>query len=191
MKKELFISTDVETNGPIPGINSMLSLASLAIDEDGNEISIFEINLKELEGATKNKETMEWWKTNKEAYDETRKNILDPEIAISKYYDWLAELKKDFNIVFVAYPVAFDFMWCFWYLMKFKGESPFGHNGIDIRSYAMAMFKKSYNRSGKNIYPEEWFDGLTLTHKAIDDARMQGHMFINMIKANKTHSFKE
>jgi hypothetical protein len=49
MKKELYISTDVETNVPIPYINSMLNLASVALDENGNEISMFDINLKELE----------------------------------------------------------------------------------------------------------------------------------------------
>lgn len=185
MKKELYISTDVETNGPIPGINSMLSLASVAMDDNGNEISMFEINLKEIEGTVASKNTMEWWATNEAAYKETRHNIVDPEIAIAQYYDWLIKLKKDYKIIFLAYPVAFDFMWCYWYLMRFKGESPFGHNGIDIRSYAMAMFKKPYVESGKNIYPEEWFDGLTLTHKAIDDARMQGHMFINMKKSHE------
>jgi hypothetical protein len=83
---------------------------------------------------------MDWWKINPIAYAETQTNVVDTKIAIEQYYDWLMTLKKDYEIIFVAYPIAFDFMWCFWYLMKFKGESPFGHNGIEIRSYAMAMF---------------------------------------------------
>lgn len=188
MKKEIYISTDVETNGPIPGIHSMLSLASVAFDEDGNEIGSFEINCEELEGSHPNEKTMQWWQENIDAYNETRIEPVHPQVAMDRYYEWLMDLKSKGKILFVAYPVAFDFMWVFWYLNRFKGESPFGHNGIDIRSYAMAMYKKGYLQSGKEHYPSEWFDDLTLTHKAVDDARMQGHLFINMKKFNESNS---
>jgi DNA polymerase III alpha subunit (gram-positive type) len=191
MKKEIYISTDIESNGPIPGINSMLSLASVAFDENGEEISEFEINFKELVGSISNEKTMKWWnEEHLDEYKESRQNQIEPEIAIEQYYNWLMDLKKQGEIIFVAYPVAFDFMWCFWYLNRFKGDCPFGHNGIDIRSYAMAMFKKSYILSGKNIYPKEWFEDLKLTHKAIDDARMQGKMFVNMKKENEKIDIK-
>jgi len=35
MSKEIYISTDVETDGPIPGPNSMLSFGSAAFEVDG------------------------------------------------------------------------------------------------------------------------------------------------------------
>jgi DNA polymerase III alpha subunit (gram-positive type) len=184
-REEIYISTDVETNGAIPGIHAMLSLASVAFDEAGNEIDSFEINLHELEGSCADETTMKWWNAHREAYDQTRKVCVKPDLAIEYYCDWLMALQTRGKLVFVAYPVAFDFMWVSWYLHRFKGQSPLGHNGIDIRSYAMALFKKSYSDSGKEHYPHEWFDNLTLTHRAIDDARMQGRVFINMKKYNE------
>jgi len=181
----MYISTDVETNGAIPGIHAMLSLASVAFDEEGNERDSFTINLHELEGSCADEKTMRWWSDNSEAYAQTRQKCVPPDVAMTHYYDWLMGLKSYGKLVFIAYPVAFDFMWVSWYLHRFIGQSPLGHNGIDIRSYAMALFKKSYSDSGKEHYPREWFDNLTLTHRAIDDARMQGRMFINMKKYNE------
>jgi len=181
-KHEIYLSTDVETNGAIPSIHAMLSLASVVFDEEGNEIDSFEMNLEELEGTVADETTMRWWSANIEAYAETRKNCVKPDVAMRHYYNWLMGLKSHGKIVFVAYPV----MWVSWYLHRFTGKSPLGHNGIDIRSYAMALLKKSYSDSGKEHYPREWFDNLTLTHRAIDDARMQGRMFLNMKKYNES-----
>jgi hypothetical protein len=48
---EIYISTDVETDGPIPGPHSMLSFASAAYTEDKQLVSTFSANLEALEGA--------------------------------------------------------------------------------------------------------------------------------------------
>jgi len=56
----------------------------------------------------------------------------DPSGSMRQYEDWLKVLPG--KPVFVAYLLAFDFMWIYWYLIHFTGGSPFGHSGIDIRS---------------------------------------------------------
>jgi hypothetical protein len=86
--------------------------------------------------------------------------------------------------VFVAYPVAFDFAFVYWYLMRFAGENPFGYRAVDVRSYAMAVLKADYSRSAKRNMPKEWFDSLPHTHVALDDAIEQGALFCNMLEAN-------
>lgn len=183
---EIYISTDIEADGPIPGVNSMLSLASVAFDSNGNEISSFEINLETI--GVEDPDTMDFWSKNIDAYKETRKDIVPPEIAMEKYNDWLKSLNG--TPVFTAYPLAFDYMFVAWYLMKYTGKNPFGHNGIDIRSYAMGMLNTTYKKAGKKDYPIEWFGDTLLTHKAIDDARHQGVMFSNMMKENNNLNFK-
>ena len=40
-----------------------------------------------------------------------------------RYLSWLKALPG--KPVFVAYPVAFDFMFIYWYLIRFAGESTF------------------------------------------------------------------
>ena len=65
--KEIYVSTDVESDGPIPGIHSMLSFASAAYFADKILLSTFSANLELLPSATPHPSTMEWWKTQPEA----------------------------------------------------------------------------------------------------------------------------
>ena len=46
-----FVVIDVEFDGPILGINSMISIGAVAINKDGDELGDFEINLKPLENS--------------------------------------------------------------------------------------------------------------------------------------------
>jgi len=56
-----------------------------------------------------------------------------------EYLVWLKALPG--KPVFVAYPAAFDFLFVYWYLIRFTGESPFSHSALDIKTYAMALLK--------------------------------------------------
>ena len=76
--------------------------------------------------------------------------------------------------MFVAYPVAFDFMFVCWYLHRSTGENPFSHSALDIKTMAMVMLGKEYRRSTKRNMPRRWFDDLPHTHLALDDALEQG-----------------
>ena len=48
---EIFVSTDVETDGPIPGPYSMLSIGAAAHTADKTLVSTFSASLELLEGA--------------------------------------------------------------------------------------------------------------------------------------------
>lgn len=186
-KRTIYLSTDVETDGPIPGQNSMLSFASAAYLEDKTLLSTFSANLELLPGATPDPKTMEWWKTQPTAWDAHRRVIQQPQFALANYLAWLKSLDGD--LVFVAYPVTFDFMFVYWYLIRFTGESPFAHRGLDIRSYAMGMLGSSFRGAAKEHLPPEWFDPAPHTHEALDDAIEQGALFINMLQANQCGRF--
>ena len=86
--------------------------------------------------------------------------------------------------VFVGYPVAYDFMFVYWYLIRFTGESPFSHSALDIKTYAMALLKQPYRDSTKRYMPKRWFDPIPHTHHALDDAIEQGALFCNMLREN-------
>jgi DNA polymerase III alpha subunit (gram-positive type) len=179
---EIYVSTDVETDGPVPGLNSMLSFGSAAYLADKTLIATFEANLETLPDAQPNPQTMAWWKTQQEAWLACRENLQTPEKALRQYLGWLKHLPG--KPVFVGYPVAFDFMFMYYYLMRFAGESPFSHSALDIKTYAMAMMKKDYRESVKRNMPKQWFDRLPHTHKALDDAIEQGALFCNMLREN-------
>jgi hypothetical protein len=58
---EIYVSTDVEADGPIPGPNSMLSFGSAAYTGGKELIGTFSANLETLTGATADPKTAEWW----------------------------------------------------------------------------------------------------------------------------------
>jgi hypothetical protein len=182
---EIYISTDIETNGPMPGAHSMLSFASAAFLEDGSIIGSFSANLELLPDLSSDPVTMAWWQTEPLAWAKSRENLESPRIAMLKYLAWLKSLKG--RLVFVGYPVAFDFGFIYWYLIKFAGENPFGFNALDIKTYAMAVLKQEYKQSVKVNLPKEWFrEDLPHTHVALDDALEQGYLFCKMLSSNKS-----
>ncbi len=179
---EIYVSTDIETDGPIPGPHSMLSFASAAFQANKTLVGTFEANLETLPGASGDPETLAWWQGQSEAWAAHRQNVQAPEVALKKYLAWLKSLPG--RPVFVAYPAAFDFMFVCWYLHHFTHENPFSHSALDIKTYAMALLKKEYRASTKGAMPKRWFDDLPHTHKALDDALGQGALFCNMQAEN-------
>lgn len=179
---EIYISTDVETDGPIPGPHSMLSFGSAAYTPDKKLVSTFSANLETLDGASPHPKTAAWWATQPDALAACRKELQKPESAMRAYVDWINSLNA--KPVFVAYPAGFDFLFVYWYLIRFVGESPFSHSALDIKSYAMAMLKTEYLESTKRNMPQQWFDKFPHTHVALDDAIEQGALFCNMLRAN-------
>ncbi len=81
--------------------------------------------------------------------------------------------------------LASTFLFVYWYLIRFVGESPFSHSALDIKSYAMAVLKTEYRESTKRNMPRQWFDKLPHKHVALDDAIEQGALFCNMLKFNQ------
>jgi hypothetical protein len=97
--------------------------------------------------------------------------------------DWIEAL--DGKPVFVAYPAGFDFLFVYWYLMRFVGRSPFSHSALDMKTFAMALLRRDYRASTKQNMPRHWFDDLPHSHVALDDAIEQGALFCNMLAENR------
>lgn len=57
---EIYVSTDCETDGPIPGPYSMLSFASAAFLPDKTLLSTFSANLETLPEAAGHPDTLAW-----------------------------------------------------------------------------------------------------------------------------------
>ena len=176
---EIYISTDVETDGPIPGQYSMLSVGCAAYLADKTLLGTFSANLETLSGATGHPRTMAWWETQKEAWAVHRKDTQPPEQAMHALLAWLKGLPG--LPVFVGFPVTFDFSFVQWYLFKFTGTSPFRHSGIDLRTLAMSLTNSNWQRTTKEFLPRNWYDPLPHTHVAVEDALEQGALFCNML----------
>jgi hypothetical protein len=177
---EVYVSTDFETDGPIPGPHSMLSLGSAAYAADGTLIGTFEANLDLLPGAAGHPETMAWWDRNRKAWRAARENPRPAEEVMPEYVAWVKSLPG--KPVFVAYPAGFDFLFVYWYLIRFAGESPFSHSALDMKTLAMALLKLEFRAATKRHMPRRWFSRRPHTHRALDDAIEQGELFCNMLR---------
>lgn len=179
--EEVYVSVDVETNGPIPGPFSMLSLGAAVYKLDGTLLSTFEVNLDTLVGAGSDPKTMDFWAREPEAY---KACTTDPKPAHRAMYEFVAWLKKlPGKPVCVCYPAGFDFTFVYWYLIKFMGESPFGFQALDIKTLAMAVTKQPFRKTTKKSMPKEWFENLPKhTHRSVDDAIEQGALFCRIMR---------
>jgi hypothetical protein len=180
---EIYLSTDIEADGPIPGPHSMLSFASAAYTAEKRLVSTFTANLETLPGASGHPDAMAFWAKNPEAYSASRRDPEPPEVAMKRYVAWVKGLGG--KPVFVGYPASFDFLFVYWYLIRFAGESPFSFSALDIKSYAMAVLKLDFRETAKRNMPPRWFDPLEHTHVALDDAIEQGALFCNMLADNR------
>lgn len=175
----IYISVDVETDGPIPGPHSMLSIGAAAFDDNGQLKSTFSRNLATLSGAQADPETAKWWATQPEAWEACRKDICPPLPAMHEFVEWVYDFKQ--TPVFVAYPSGFDFTFVYWYMMRFVGKSPFSFSAVDIKTLAWATLGGEFRASTKRNFPKRWFSDAPHTHVAVDDAIEQGHLFFSIL----------
>jgi DNA polymerase III alpha subunit (gram-positive type) len=181
-EREIYVSVDIEADGPIPSINSMLSFGAAAFTPEGEMIATFEANLELLSGATPDEKTMtEFWAKNPEAWAACRTNLQSPEKAMKDFVAWTNALPG--LPVMDCYPAGFDFTFMYWYMRRFAGESPYSFSCLDIKSYAMALLGTTFRQSTKRNFPKEWSrKNKRHNHKALDDAIGQGQLFTKMLK---------
>lgn len=175
--QEVLVSVDGEFTGPIPAQYSMISLGAVAYDHEGHTISRFKVNLKELPGASRNKETMNWWGKNLEAWDLATTNPLEADLAMETFASWLAVLPGTPKLM--GWPLPVDFMFVCWYYNRFIGKPPFGYDGIDIKTLAMDRLGLPTLSETSRTKAREAL-GIPLTefsHDPVDDAIQQAKIY--------------
>lgn len=181
--RDIYLSVDVEADGPIPGPHSMLSIGAAAFDLDRQIIDTFAINLVPLVDASPHPDALAFWARNPDAYAASRTDPREPAEAMAAYRGFIESLPR--RAIFVGYPAAFDFMWHHWYLHRFTGADPCGFAALDLKSYAAAILRTPFRQAAKRAFPPAWFAGAPPhEHVALFDAIGQGAMAINMIRAN-------
>jgi hypothetical protein len=170
---EIYIATDVEADGPIPGPYSMISLGMsvVGMPEYSFYTEIKPISNDFVQAAL-----------NVSGLDRDRliKEAPTAEKAMEAAAKWVNGLRKIGRPVFLAGPAVWDGMYIHWYFMKYLGKSPFGNtgSGIDLRSYWMGLKGCEWveSRKGKIKY-ELGLEGIKHTHNAEDDAKELAAVF--------------
>jgi hypothetical protein len=149
--KDLYISVDIETDGPIPGDNNMVTIGAVPVARNGKDgrwyigTETFYSRLERRPNAVSDKQTMEWWREQAhKMYEEAflAQPRTHPMNAMQDFVDWTRELHtltyKTDEVILAAAPIMFDGMWVRWYLEHYLGSSrPFSHRGLDMKSFWM------------------------------------------------------
>ena len=173
----IYVSTDIESDGPIPGPHSMLSLGSAAYSVDGKLLDKFAANFQLLPGATGDPKWLAWWNEFPELLYRTRVSVEEPKEAMERYASWVEALPG--IPIFVGFPITYDLVFVHWYLLNFVGRNPFEEYASDIRGYAATLMLNSRGGRVGNGPPRPRAADLPDTHIAIDDAIEQGKIICN------------
>lgn len=185
-RPDLYISADVETDGPVPGAYSLLSFGLYVVGSfDGERLYRPEAELtfyRELRPISDQFEA-EALQVNGLDRDRLVAEGANPVVAMEAANAWVRELAVGHRPVLVAYPVAFDWSFLYWYFERYcEGGSPFGHSScLDIRTFYQAQVGTVFDLSGKRNMPAELLPEVPHTHNALDDAIEQGELFANLL----------
>ena len=184
MAETIYISVDVECSGFVPSLFSMYSIGAEAYGPGAKVLGHFSVNLKELPGAGLLPEVQEFWLNYPAAWRAHRVNPVAPERAMLLFASWLMQIREAcgprVKLVFVAWPLGFDWQFINWYFAYTGVGNPFD-GMFDLRSYAMGKLGLDYDDAAKSKLPPALTAHLPPhTHVALDDARSQGELFCRL-----------
>jgi hypothetical protein len=189
---ELYFSLDVETDGPIAPLNSMIQIGLTAFNLTRCPIAQYTASLLPLPGAVEDPDTLRWWMETEEKkarWSAIRINAKPAEVVMPEVMWWIAAeaAKEKAEPICCASPVGYD--WCFfrYYTIRYAyagQESIFRHRCWDARSHAMGILGKEYLHCGKEGVPQSWRPKeLPHTHDAGDDSIEQAVQFQRQMQA--------
>ncbi len=174
-----YFVTDIESDGPSPMTNSMLSFATVVVREDGKLCGEFEAVLQPRPNKQPDGRTMEFWRSQPEAWSAATTNPEPPKEVMIRFADWVESYGGKRS--FAARPVAFDGIWIDHYLREFTdgylldvpywGRSIFTAGALDIGTYISGFFNRTDPHTSDFEFPASWLGEQEHTHRAIDDAR--------------------
>ncbi len=190
--REVYISVDVETDGPCAGTSSMLSLGAAAIGWNTESHTwdmshSFSANLIPLpECQADPMTTHEFWEKNPEAWDAVNVDQRPAGVVMQDFEAWLGKVRdawKHRQMTMVCAPTAFDYPFLKFYMCNFLGVDKYlGHGCIDAKSVASTILKLPYRDTAKS-YPKAWSrDQFRHSHIAVEDAIEQAFWFCRMIE---------
>ncbi len=198
MARDVYISIDIEADGPIPGPTgwgySMLSLGAAVagvLDEETGFSRVhptaetFYVELRPISDDW----VPEALAVCESALHHSRADLLtlgqDPAEAMTAFSDWVGTVAAGHGgkPVALAWPSSWDYgTYLYWYLTRFTGGSPFSHGWHrDIRTTFADRAGLPIRSVGKHTVPAGLLSRRRHTHNALDDAIEQGELFANIM----------
>ena len=177
--KEIYISVDVETAGPIPGKYALLSIGACLVEHPECTFYI-ELKPTSMESV---QEAMDIHGLKLEQLIETG---VSPSYAMRRFAEWVkAQVPEEAKPVFVAFNAPFDWMFVNDYFLRYGGLNPFGYSALDLKAYYMGMMDCNWSQTSMTVVSAKYLDNKKLAHNALEDALDQAMIFRRMLQENK------
>ena len=154
----MYIMVDVESDGPIPGDYSMISLGAVVVEQ--NPQNGFYRQIKPISDKWIPEALAVSGFTREQTFGD---DFLGAKEVMQNFEGWLKNLKTD-RLMFVSDNNGFDWQWVNWYFHHFLGNNPFGHSSTNLGSL--------YKGAERDMFAN--FKHLRTTkhtHNALDDAK--------------------
>lgn len=154
----MYVMVDVESDGPIPGEYSMVSLGAVIVD-DKLDKTFYSEPLQPISeqydprALSISGHTREYLKANG----------LDPKTRLRAFEEWL-QTHVPKRPVFISDNNGFDWSFVNWYFHKFLGRNPFGFSSQNLNSLYKGL-RRDYYASFKHLRKTPH------THHPVDDAK--------------------
>jgi hypothetical protein len=190
---DVYFSADVETDGPIPGPFSMLTVGLVYAGRfDGLKFERppqFDRNIyRELKPISDQFEP-EALLVNGLDRDRLCRYGSSPADVMTELSNWVRTIAGVDTPVLVAYPVSFDWTWLYWYFVRFsRAGSPFSHSRcFDLKTAIAVKSNMPIAQSGRRNLLPRLRSSRQHTHNALDDAVEQAEIFANIFEWDGTH----
>lgn len=147
---------DVESDGPIPGDYSMISLGAVLVTEALDQT--FYGRLRPIS----DRFVPEALAVSGHSREETLA-FEEPVKVMADFGDWIKAHCKD-RPVFISDNNGFDWMFICWYFHHFTGNNPFGHSSQNLGSLYKGLVKDT-SQNFKHLRKTKH------THNPVDDAK--------------------
>lgn len=182
-KEKVYLSFDIEADGPSPSLNNMIAFGVVLFTIDPLNNSRAEVfnqqdyYLKPRPTHKASEHTMKtFWSKHPEVLAKIESQARDPKEVMNEFYTSYMELVKTVDIEWLAYPAAFDWQWMNAYLYQYV-DNPIGLPYMATCIDAIETIVKTITGS-KHPMIDKMLIEHPLTHIPSEDSLRQALMFV-------------
>jgi len=194
--QKVYMTINVECDGPDPALNNLLELSCVLHFENGLVIDELNIKFFPLPNKKPDSFTMEnFWNVNREAWNWVTSDTVDVDTGMNRFVEFYESYSKRYSIRFVGDPASRDFVWLQEYYTNFAMFST-----IKLYPYCRCLttMRKSYQKMLNLTDDEAWTlknkmqlgndTEIQENHIGIERARKQAREFC--VLRNKMYKFQ-
>lgn len=173
--QKVYMTINVESDGPDPALNNMLELSCVLHFENGTVIDELNIKFIPLPNRKPDSFTMlNFWNVNPEAWDWVNTDSIDVDTGMSQFVEFFEKYSKLYSIRFVGDPASRDFVWLQEYYTNYAMFST-----IKLFPYCRCLttMRKSYQKMLNLTDDESW----------ILKNKMQNGNEIQLVPSTRSH----